>query len=70
MKYYLDTNGKVYGYELDGSQDQLIGEKTPLTNEQAIAILAESAPAPAPAPTREQLMAELARLGAQISALG
>jgi hypothetical protein len=70
MKYYLDTDGKVYGYELDGSQDHLIGEKTPLTNERATAILAESAPVPAPAPTREQLMAELARLGAQIAALG
>lgn len=70
MKYYLDTDGTVYGYELDGSQDHLIGNKTLITHERAAAVLAEKSPAPAPAPTREQLMTELARLGAQIAALG
>lgn len=27
MKYYKDTNGNVFAYELDGSQDFLIGDK-------------------------------------------
>jgi hypothetical protein len=70
MKYYLDTDGTVYGYELDGSQDHLIGNKTPVTKEAAVAVLAENLPPPPPPPTREQLMAELERLGAQIAALG
>jgi hypothetical protein len=73
MKYYLDTDGTIYGYELDGSQDHLIGNKTPVTKEAAVAAIAEKQPPPPPppsSPTREQLMAELARLGAQISALG
>jgi hypothetical protein len=70
MKYYLDTDGTVYGYELDGSQDHLIGAKTPVTKEAAVAAIAEKLPPPPPVPTREQLMAELERLGAQIAALG
>jgi hypothetical protein len=70
MKYYLDTDGTVYGYELDGSQDHLVGNKLPITLERASAVLAEKQPEPPPTPTREQLMAELARLSEQISALG
>jgi hypothetical protein len=27
MKYYKDANNEVYAYELDGSQDDLIGDK-------------------------------------------
>jgi hypothetical protein len=31
MKYYKDTNDNVYAYELDGSQDHLIGDKIAMT---------------------------------------
>jgi len=31
MKYYKDNAGKVYAYELDGSQDHLIGDKIAMT---------------------------------------
>ena len=34
MKYYIDASGAVYAYELDGSQDFLIGDKTPITEEE------------------------------------
>ena len=33
MKYYKQNN-EVYAYELDGSQDHLIGKKTPMTDEE------------------------------------
>jgi hypothetical protein len=41
MKYYKDTNNKIFAYELDGSQDHLIGNKTPITKQQADAIIAQ-----------------------------
>ena len=73
MKYYLDIDGKIYGYELDGSQDHLIGDKTPITREEVDRILAEqyptTTPTPAPTPTKEELMAKLEDLAAQIAAL-
>lgn len=31
MKYYKDINNKVYAYEDDGSQDNLIGDKVEMT---------------------------------------
>ena len=31
MKYFRDNSGAVYAYELDGSQDELIGNKTLMT---------------------------------------
>jgi hypothetical protein len=31
MKYYKDTNNNVYAYELDGTQDELIGDKVAMT---------------------------------------
>jgi hypothetical protein len=34
MKYYKQNN-EVYAYELDGSQDQLIGDKVAMTAEEA-----------------------------------
>lgn len=34
MKYYKDTNNTVYAYELDGSQDHMIGDKVPMTAEE------------------------------------
>lgn len=41
MKLYKDLNNKIYAYEPDGSQDHLIGDKTPITQEQADAIIAQ-----------------------------
>jgi hypothetical protein len=35
MKHYIDSNNNIFAYELDGSQDHLIGDKTPITDEQA-----------------------------------
>ena len=34
MKYYKDINNKVYAYEGDGSQDELIGDKVLMTVEE------------------------------------
>ena len=68
MKYYLDTNNKVHAYELDGSQDHLVGDKTPITRSQVAAMIAANTPAP-PAPTKAELMAKLEALSAQIAAL-
>jgi hypothetical protein len=36
MKHYIDNAGTVFAYELDGSQDHLIGDKTPITPEQIV----------------------------------
>jgi hypothetical protein len=41
MKLFKDTNNEVFAYELDGSQDHLIGNKTPITQEEADALIAE-----------------------------
>jgi hypothetical protein len=35
MKLYKDNDNIIWAYELDGSQDHLIGDKTPITQEQA-----------------------------------
>ena len=43
MKYYKDNLNVVYGYESDGSQDLFINPSLiPITEEQALAILAPS----------------------------
>jgi hypothetical protein len=34
MKYYKDINNNVYAYELDGSQDELIGDKVAMTADE------------------------------------
>ncbi len=41
MKLFKDTNNVIYAYELDGSQDALIGGKTPITDAEADVIRAE-----------------------------
>lgn len=41
MKLYKDSLNNIYAYELDGSQDNLIGDKTPITQLEANAIIAE-----------------------------
>jgi hypothetical protein len=40
MKLFKDTENNVFAYELDGSQDHLIGDKTPITQEEANEIIA------------------------------
>jgi len=58
MKLYKDTNNEVFAYELDGSQDHLIGNKTSITQEEANALIAEkqaSIPAPTPLTPAEKL---------------
>lgn len=38
MKLYKDNNNNIYAYELDGSQDHLIGDKVKITEEEASSI--------------------------------
>ena len=38
MKLYRDQNNIIYAYAEDGSQDNLIGNKVPVTQEEANAI--------------------------------
>jgi hypothetical protein len=45
MKHYVNATGEIFAYEEDGSQDHLIGDKTPLTNAEADALRAEQAAA-------------------------
>jgi hypothetical protein len=40
MKLFKDAQGEVFAYELDGSQDHLIGDKTPITAEEAAGLRA------------------------------
>lgn len=35
MKLFKDSTNTIYAYELDGSQDHLIGDKTAITQEEA-----------------------------------
>jgi hypothetical protein len=35
MKLFKDSNNAVFAYEADGSQDNLIGNKTPITEAEA-----------------------------------
>jgi hypothetical protein len=39
MKLYKDSENTVFAYELDGSQDHLIADKTSITREEADAII-------------------------------
>ena len=50
MKYYKQNN-EVYAYELDGSQDHLIGDKVPMTAEEVEAHIN-------PPKTEAQILAE------------
>lgn len=52
MKYYKDINGSVFAYELDGSQDHLIGDKVTMTAEEVDAHIN-------PPKTAEQIQADL-----------
>lgn len=35
MKLYKDSNNQIWAYEADGSQDHLVGDKTPITAAEA-----------------------------------
>ena len=39
MKLFKDSNNVIFNYPDDGSQDDLIGDKTPITQEQANEII-------------------------------
>jgi hypothetical protein len=41
MKLFKDADNNIYAYELDGSQDHLIGDKTSISDAEADAIRAE-----------------------------
>ena len=51
MKYYRDKDNQVFAYELDGSQDHLISDKTPMTAEEVEAHIN-------PPKTEAQILAE------------
>ena len=38
MKFYKDNENNIFAYELDGSQDYLIGDKTPITLDEVYAM--------------------------------
>ncbi len=40
MKLFKDSENGIWAYELDGSQDHLIGNKIPITKDEADAIIA------------------------------
>lgn len=61
MKYYIDDDGVIYGYEDDGSQDELIGNKKEITEDEVKAILN---PPPSQTELIEQAEAEKLRLRA------
>ncbi|EOJ5366741.1 tail fiber assembly protein, partial [Escherichia coli] len=50
MKYFIDNENNIFAYEDDGSQDNLIGDKTEISEDEVNAILN-------PAPSKEQIMA-------------
>lgn len=39
MKLFKTQENQIFAYEEDGSQDHLIGDKTPITQEQADEII-------------------------------
>lgn len=41
MKLFKDSENNIFAYELDGSQDHLIGNKTAITQDEADSIIAE-----------------------------
>jgi hypothetical protein len=70
MKHYKSPTNDVWAYEPDGSQDHLIPENfVAITDEEADALNAAKMAAmfpPPPAPTKEELMAKLLEIQAQL----
>jgi hypothetical protein len=70
MKLFKTQDNELFAYELDGSQDHLIGDKTPITQEEADAIIASKFIGNIVVePTKEELLAQLQALQAKIEAL-
>jgi hypothetical protein len=68
MKLYKDEDGNIFAYELDGSQDDLIGDKIPTTQEEVDAInnarnAVIEAELQAQVSAKQSAMAKLAKLG-------
>lgn len=42
MKFYKDKNNEIFAYNLDGSQDHLIGTKVSITKEEADALIKQA----------------------------
>lgn len=58
MKLFKDQNNIIFAYEIDGSQDHLIEDKTPITQEEADIIISEAQaklPIPQPLTPAEKL---------------
>jgi hypothetical protein len=58
MKLFKDNQNNVFAYELDGSQDHLIGQKISITQEEADVLIAQkqaSIPTPTPLTPEEKL---------------
>jgi hypothetical protein len=41
MKYYKNNHNEIFAYEDNGTQDHLIGDKTPITQTEAQQLLAQ-----------------------------
>jgi hypothetical protein len=68
MKLFKTEDNQIFAYELDGSQDHLIGNKTPITQEEADTIIAEmqaeeTAKQEAQVTAKQSAMAKLSALG-------
>lgn len=61
MKYFIDNENNIFAYEDDGSQDNLIGDKTEISEDEVNAILN-------PAPTQEQIIATNEAIKSQLRA--
>jgi hypothetical protein len=68
MKLFKDSNNEVFAYELDGSQDHLIGEKTPITQQEADSLIAAKQAA-LPVPTPLTPSEKLASVGLSVDEL-
>jgi hypothetical protein len=68
MKLYKSNTNEIFAYELDGSQDHLINGKTPITQEEADALIAEKQ-ASMPQPIQLTPVEKLASVGLSIDDL-
>jgi hypothetical protein len=68
MKLFKTEHNQIFAYELDGSQDHLIGDKIAITQEEANAIIfaidaEQQAIIEAQVSAKQSAMAKLAKLG-------
>jgi hypothetical protein len=68
MKLFKDTENNVFAYELDGSQDELIGDKVAITQEEADVIISSKI-IPLTEEQQAQITAKASAL-AKLTALG